>query len=91
MLPWPWDQRDSELGFVGVHRERRRRRPDLCVSLRSPVVGVATDIPPNFRISDGLPLCHPGENSQNENVLARFLPPLCKVVPAYLEGGEPGH
>lgn len=48
-------------------------RPDRCVSLRITMVGVATEILINFRISDGLPQCHPGENSQNENVVRLLL------------------
>lgn len=48
-------------------------RPDLCVSLRIAMVGVATEILINFRISDGLPLCHPGENSQDENIVRLLL------------------
>lgn len=61
-------------------------RLDLRVSLRIAMVGVATEILINFRISDRLPLCHPGENSQNEN-LVRLL--LCAVISVYLVGGEP--
>ena len=52
-------------------------------------MGVATEILISFRISDGLPLAHPGENSQDESV-TRLLPPLCSP-PAYLAGGEPCH
>lgn len=58
---------------MSVQWGRKLMRPDRCVSLRITMVGVATEILINFKISDGLPQCHPGENSQNENVVRLLL------------------